>query len=262
MRNAIALTLACAAATAFAPRPAAATTLDKDAMVGLLKTIDDRQRNGGDYRSLVYIERKEKDKVATVFEAIVFRRDADDKLMIVFAKPKSETGKGYLRIDENLWMYDPTVGKWERRTERERIGGTDSRRQDFDESRLADEYEPNYDGEDKLGAYTVHRISLKAKEGVDVAFPVVKMWVDVTNANVLKRQDFALSGKLLRTTYYPKWMKLYSESKKGEVWYPQEIRFFDEVEKQNSSLVKMLSVDLHPLEANMFTKAWLEAQSR
>ena len=36
----------------------------------------------------------------------------------------------------------PTVGKWERRTERERIAGTDSRRADFDESRLAEEYEP------------------------------------------------------------------------------------------------------------------------
>ena len=96
----------------------------QDQMVGMLKTIDDRQTNGGDWRSLVYIEQKEKDKSDLVYQAAVYRRDADDKLMILFVKPQSEAGKGYLRLDDNLFMYDPTVGKWERRTERERIGGT------------------------------------------------------------------------------------------------------------------------------------------
>ena len=51
-------------------------------------------------------------------------------------------------------------------------------------------------------------------------------------------------------------------SKKADVWYPQEIRFYDEVEKANSTLILIQSVDLRPLEANIFTKAWLESQSR
>ena len=55
--------------------------------------------------------------------------------------------------------------------------------------------------------------------------------------NVLKRQEYALSGRLLRTSYYPKWKKVYSESKKADVWYPEEIRFYDEVEKANQTLV-------------------------
>ena len=115
-----------------APAEGAAETglapLDAAASLGLVKKIDDRQRNSGDYKTLMYIERKEKDKNDVVFDAVIYRRDVDDKLMILFLQPKSERGKGYLRIDKNLWMYDPTVGKWERRTERERIGGTDSRR--------------------------------------------------------------------------------------------------------------------------------------
>src|SRR5262249_44849332 len=163
--------------------------------------------------------------------------------MILFTKPKSEEGKGYLRLDRNLWSYDPNVGKWERTTERERIGGTNSRRADFDESRLAEEYDPNYEGEEKLGNFTVHRLGLKAKPNIDVAYPVVKLWVDKSNANVLKRQEFALSGKLMRTAYYPKYTKMYSESKKGDVWMPQEIRIYDEVEKANSTLILIKTVD-------------------
>jgi len=101
----------------------AQAALSKEEMVKLLATIDDRQTNGGDYKTLAYIEQKQHGKDDLLYEAVVYRRDADDKLMILFLKPKAEAGKGYLRLDKNLFMYDPSVGKWERRTERERIGG-------------------------------------------------------------------------------------------------------------------------------------------
>ena len=243
------------------PRSARAA-LTKEQLVEILKAVDDRQRNQGDWRANSYIEQKEKDKVAVVYDALVFRRSADQKFMIIFTKPKASQGQGYLRVDKNLWFYAPTVGKWERRTERERIGGTNSRRSDFDESRLAEEYDPEDNGEEKLGAYTAQKMTLKGKPGLDLAFPVVKLWVDKETKNVLKRQEFALSGRLLRTSYYPKWKKIFSESRGKDVWYPQEIRFYDEVEKQNSTLILVKSVDLHPLEANLFTKAWLESKSR
>jgi outer membrane lipoprotein-sorting protein len=252
--------IAVAGALLFAPPAEAA--LDAEAMKKLLQEIDDRQRNSGDYRALVYLEQKERDKTDVVREALIYRRDADDKLMILFTKPKTEQGTGYLRIEKNLWFYDPGTGKWERRTERERIAGTDSRRADFDESRLAEEYASVYEGDAKLGAFDAYVLKLSAKEGVDVAFPVLKLWVDKVTNNILKRQEFALSGRLMRTAYYPKWKKIFSESKKGEVWFPEEMRFFDEIEKANSTLVLIKTVDLRPLEANIFTKAWLESKTR
>ena len=241
---------------------ARAHPLDQDALMKVVRTIDDRQRNSGDYRSLAYLEQKERDKTDTAREAIVYRRSDDQKLMILFTKTKGEAGKGYLRLDKNLWSYDPTTGKWDRRTERERIAGTDSRRADFDESRLAEEYDSTFSGEAKLGAYDTWVIDLKVKPGVDVAYPVVKLWVDQRDGNVLKRQEFALSGRLMRTLYYPKWNKVFSESKGADVYYPAEIRIYDEVEKANSTIVVLKEVDLRPLQANIFTKAWLESKSR
>jgi len=256
------IALAVAVLTGLFVSRVARAELSRDQLVDILKVVDDRQRNQGDWRSNVYIEQKEKDKVAVVYDALVFRRSADQKFMIIFTKPKASQGQGYLRVDKNLWFYDPSVGKWERRTERERIGGTNSRRSDFDESRLAQEYDPEDKGEEKLGAYTAQVMNLKGKSGLDLAFPVIKLWVDKDTKNVLKRQEFALSGRLLRTSYYPKWKKIFSESRGMEIWYPQEIRFYDEVEKQNSTLILIKSVDLHALEANIFTKAWLESKSR
>ena len=254
LRPCAALLLAAAAADALA-----LSQQDTDALV---RRVDERQRSFGDYKALCYMEAKEKDKTDVVYELVVYRREADEKLLMLFTKPKAEAGKGYLRIDKNLWLYDPATGKWERRTERERIGGTDTRRGDLDESRLAQEYDARWEADEKLGAYDVHRVFLKVKEGVDVAFPQVRMWIDAASGNVLKTQEMALSGRLMRTTYRPRWKKVWSDSKKADVWYPEEIRIYDEVEKANSTLILIRQIDLRALTANMFTKAWLESKSR
>jgi len=236
--------------------------LDAKSVNDLVTLIDDRQQNSGDYASLVFIDQKSKDGSNKAFEARVYRRDADDKWMIVFTKPKSEAGKGYLRLEKNLFLYEPALGKWERQTERASIGGTNSRRDDFDESRLASEYDAVFVADEKLGRFAVHHLRLTAKKGIEVASPIVELWVDQVEKNIMKRQEFALSGRLLRTSYYPGWDKMLSKSKGRDVYVPKEIRVFDEIEKGESTTVVLKGVKLDALDANMFTKAWLETQSR
>ena len=239
-----------------------ARPLDEAGVRAVVQQIDNRQRNSGDYKAMVFLERKEKDKNDLVYQLVVYRRDADDKLMMLFLKPKAEAGRGYLRMDKNLFMYDPTTGKWDRRTERERIGGTDSRRADYDESRMAEDYKAAYVAEGKLGRFKVHHLKLTAHKKADVAFPVMHIWVDQATGNLLKSQEHAQSGKLMRSSYYPKWKKMYSESKGADIYFPKEIRIFDEVEKGNRSTIVIQKVDLGKLKANLFTKAWLESRSR
>ena len=242
--------------------PLPAWALQDAEMLQIMKTIDDRTSNTGDYTAQVYLEQKEKNKNDILYDLVVYRRDEDSKLMLLFLKPKSEAGKGYLRLDKNLFMYDPTVGKWDRRTERERIGGTSSQRADFDQSRLSLDFDPKFVGDENLGHVKVYHLELRAKPNADVAYPIVHLWVDRESHNMLKQQQMALSGRLMRTSYYPKWGKLFSESKKADVYFAQEIRIFDEIEKQNRTTMVIRKVDLRPLDVNMFTKAWLESKSR
>jgi len=236
--------------------------LSEKETMDIVKEVDENQRNTGDYKSLIYMEQKEKEKDTAVYEAVVYRRDEEDKWMILFTKPKTEAGKGYLRIDKNLLIYEPSTGRWERRTERTRLGGTSSRRDDLDESRLVEEYDSKYLGEAKLGKMEVWHFELLQKEGKEVSVPKIQLWVDQKTKNVLKRQEFALSGKLLRTLYYPKWEKRYSESKKSDVYVPKEIRMIDEVEVGSSTIILLKEFSLSPLPPEIFTKAWLESQSR
>ena len=253
--------LALLALACFTPHVKAAEP-SKQELVSLLKEVDERQRNVGDVHSSMYMEQKEKGKLTVVYEAQAFRRGAEGQFVILFTAPKGSQGQGYLRIDKNLWFYDPSVGKWERRTERERIGGTNSRRADFDDSRLADEYEPAYLTTEKLGAYDTIVLKLTGRPGLDLAFPSMKLWIDKETKNVLKREEYATSGRLLRTGYFPKWKKVYSASKRGDVWFPEETRIYDEVEKENSTVMLVRNIDLKQLDATIFSKAWLESKSR
>lgn len=228
----------------------------------IVREVDERQRNAGDFTSECFIKEVSPGKNDKILQITYFRRDADNKILILIRKPKEEAGKGYLKVDKNMWMYDPSVGKWERRTEREHIGGTNSRRSDFDESRLADEYDVKPIGEDTIGKYSVHKLELTAKNGIDVAYPKVILLVDKEEKNMLKREEYSLSGKLMRTAYYPRWEKKFSAAKKENVWIPKEIRVIDELEKGNSTVIAISKTDFSPLPDSTFSKAWIETQSR
>lgn len=241
---------------------AAAAPLDAAGMQTLLTDFDAKMKASGDFTARAYIESKEKDKPDVAYQSVFYRHDALDKFMILFLAPKAEAGKGYLRIDSNMWMYDPTVGKWERRTERERIAGTAGQRNDFDPDSLATDYTHTYVAEEKLGAFAVHHLTLTAKPEAKTAYPVVNVWFDQDTGNLLKVQEHALSGRLMRTVYYPKWARQLDPRTDKPVFFAREIRIFDEVEKANRSVIRLEAVDLKPLPANMFTKAWLESQSR
>ena len=228
----------------------------------ILVTLDERQRNMGDYQWEGVIYQQERGKSDTAYRAVVYRRDEEDKLMILFTAPKTEAGKGYLRIDDSLFRYDPTIGRWERTTERERILGTNTRRADFDESRLAEEFLGTHVGDEKLGERRVIHLRLQAKPNVDVSYPIVEIWVDEKSFHPLKRQDFSSSRRLLRTLYMPTWNAYFSTDKNAEVFVPSEIRVFDELEKGTNTIITLENVELTPLPENIFTKAWLESKSR
>lgn len=259
MIKSLRLTVAALLLSALAPLPAAA--LSPDEVKAIVVEIDERQRAIGDFKAHAFIQQKQKGREDVAYESVFYRRGEDRKFMFLVLAPRTEAGQGYLRIENNLWLYSPRTGKWERVTERDRILGTDGRRQDFDASRLSDEYDAAFVAEEKVGRFATWRIKLTAKAGVEVAWPIIEMYVDKDSGNPLKQQEFSLSGKLMRTTLYPKWLKIKSPEGK-EVWYAQQIHLFDEVEKGNQSVIKLEAVDLTSLPRNMFTKAWLESKSR
>lgn len=226
----------------------------------ILKTIDARLRSPGDYKAVVEVNETLRDQTKVQYELYVYRRDATKDLLILITAPKASAGAGFLRIDRNLWEYDPTVGQWARRTIRANIGGTSTNASDYDLSNLAGEYDGTEEAAETVGKIPCRRFYLKEKAGVDAVYPAKRIWVD-KDMNVVKQESYAASGKKLRSWLSPDYNKVHSPEKNQDLYFSKEIFIFDE-ERGSKAEVKIKKVDLRPLEANIFTKGWLEARSR
>jgi hypothetical protein len=231
-----------------------------DAM-DVVKQVDALQKTHQDVHAHMMMEQAS--RTGTVLYALdVYRKSTDAQWVLLFSQPSTEKGKGYMRLQDHILLYDPLIGKWERRTHREHMAGTHSVRSDFDETHWQEEYTPSVVGEEQLGVYHTVKLMLKPKEGADVAYPLSYVWIDTHTFHVLKRQDMGSSGALMRTLYYPQWGEVWSGAKKSMVHYPKEIRIFDALEPHRQTSVVIDSFVVAPVAATVFTKPWMESQSR
>lgn len=237
----------------------AAEPLKPDAVTALLKKVDEQRNATGDITTVNYIEETTKGQ-KVVREATVYS-GTEGRLVLLFTKPKTDRGSGYLRLDRNLFFYDASVAKWDRRTDREQLGGTNLRRSDLGSSSWASDFDGVDEGEETIGTEKVRKLKLTVKEGVEAPFPQVRMWVSA-DALVLKEEDMASSGKLMRTTVLNKRKTVMHPVKKVNVIVPEEIRIFDEVEKDRITTMLTKQVDLKTIDATVFTKGWFASQAR
>ncbi len=226
----------------------------------ILKRMEEVDRAAGDSKKVIFVQEKN-GKETVNRETLVYSRVEDYSMIVLVTGPKTQAGNGFLRIESNLWSYDAALGRWDRRTERDRVAGTDTRASDFAPTAWTAQYDLTGAGEETIGGVKTRWLTVKAKEGIDVPSPVVKVWVDAENRQV-KKQEFALSGKLVRTALLPKWAKATNKALGKEFAMPKEVRIFDEVDKGRTTTLLLKSAELAPLDKNIFTKAWFEGKSR
>ncbi|MBN1834965.1 MAG: outer membrane lipoprotein-sorting protein, partial [Spirochaetales bacterium] len=73
----------------------------------------------------------------SVTRAAVFRRDREDKFVILILEPPVDKGKGYLKIGDTLWVYDPVSRRFNVTSARNRFQNSNARNSDFTSSTLA-----------------------------------------------------------------------------------------------------------------------------
>ncbi len=237
---------------------ASAAPLSDAEITTMLKGIDERFRLPPNFTRQVYGEQKRKNYPDRIYEVVVYR--SGDKMTIVYTKPKTEAGKAFLRADANLWLYDPAIGQWDRRTKREYIQVGDVRARDFDDWNLAKEYDATYVGEETIAKFQVHHLKLKAKKDVEVGEPMLDFWIDKASGNPLKMETFTEQGRPLRAVFYTGYGRIKYEGK--ETFYIKEFRVVDHIEADRQTFLKSLALDSSPVDQAVFTKAWVESKSR
>jgi outer membrane lipoprotein-sorting protein len=198
----------------------------------------------------------------SVTVSAVFRRDAEGKYLILILEPKADKGKGYLKIDNNLWFYDPADRRFTFTSAKERFQNSNARNSDFTRSHFARDYRVVEESSGMLGKFKCRILALEAITD-EVAFPKTKIWVSEDDL-VRKTEDYSLSGQLLRTTAIPTYQKV------GTRYVPASMLIVDAIrgktiggkfinEKTQLTIAKPSLVRQPDA---LFTKAYLEKVSR
>lgn len=187
---------------------------------------------------------------------VVYRRDKDDAFLVLTLEPESKKGQGMLRVANNMWRYDPTSRKFTHTTLKEQYDSNSTvRNSDLRRNQRSWDYDVTSVQDGKLGKYDVWIADLKAKND-EVYFPYIKMWIDKTKTVVLKVEEYSLSKKLLRTSFYTQYLQI------GTSYVPTVQIFQDGLVPEKRSQVTYTNISLKPIPDDVFTKNYLERMSQ
>ncbi len=161
----------------------------------LLKEID-RNLTPESFESLKKIINIEPDGKEKEFVLYVLKK-GNDKMVTTFLAPKSEIGRSTLRLDENMWLYIPNVGRPMRITSLQSvIGGI------FNNSDIMQlDYSAEYDVIEMTDENNEKLLNLKAKT-TSVAYDQLKMWVNTNHKTPSKIECYTASGMLIKTLHF------------------------------------------------------------
>ena len=190
--------------------------------------------------------------------AVIFRRDRQDKYLILVTDPEADRGKGYLKIGDNLWFYDPVPRTFLFTSSKDRFRNSNARNSDFTRSTFSADYAVQKTGTERLGRFECALLDLKATTS-DVTFPFAKLWISADSL-VRKAEDYSLSGQLLRTVLIPSYTGI------GSRFVPRTIVVIDGLKGRNvdgrfvgdRTQITIAQPSMDKLPDNLFTKEYLE----
>jgi len=145
------------------------------------------------YRKLINIEPDGKRKEFVLFTV----KKGRDKIAGLFISPASEKGRSTLRVEENMWLYIPNVGKPIRITSLQSVIGGIFNNSDI--MRL--DYATEYDVRRVEDQGKEHLLVLKAKTKT-VAYDQLKMLVDKEKVQPTKIECLTEASMLIKTLYF------------------------------------------------------------
>jgi outer membrane lipoprotein-sorting protein len=145
------------------------------------------------YRKIINIEPDGKRKEFVYYTV----KKGKDKVAGLFLEPASEKGRTTLRLDENMWLYIPNVGKPVRITSLQSVVGGVFNNADI----LSLDYSVEYNVEKVEEQGKDYLLYLKAKNKT-VAYDRIKMWVDKTKTVPVKIECLTEANMLIKTLYF------------------------------------------------------------
>jgi outer membrane lipoprotein-sorting protein len=192
----------------------------------------------------------------------VFRRDSEEKYVIVIMEPLISKGQGYFKEGNTLWAYDPESRRYNTTRSADRFRNTNLRNSDFTRSNLAQDYKVVAGENTVLGRFNCRVLTLEAVT-TDVTFPKMKVWISEDQL-LRKCEDYSLSGQLLRTSVFSDFYNINGR------FVPKQILFEDELQgavingtfRKERTQVNITKPSFSKQSDSIFSKTFLESVHR
>jgi len=145
------------------------------------------------YRKLINVEPDGTKKEFVLYSV----KKGQDKMVALFLSPASEKGRATLRLNDNMWLYIPNVGKPIRITSLQSVVGGVFNNSDI----LRLDYSAEYDVNTITDEGETYLLDLKAKTN-SIAYDRLSMKVDKKTIVPTTIECYAASGMLIKTLYY------------------------------------------------------------
>ena len=230
---------------------AAASTKEPD-LEQILAELDQMANfHGKDFSCIYTIVSQKPGEEQSVTQARMFRRDERDQFVMLLLQPEVKRGQGYLQVDDNVWFYDPESRKFSHSSLRENIEDSEAKNSDLNRSSLSEDYRIATWEKGTLGKYPVYIMDLEAVHN-EVSYERIKIWVRSDVTLILKEEDYSVSGRLMRTSFYPNYTRV------GDNYLPTKILIIDQLEEGERSQITMRDPSIAQLPDSVFSKAYIE----
>jgi outer membrane lipoprotein-sorting protein len=218
-----------------------------------LKAVDDLSDFGKqDYTAVYGIVTEKPGDNPTTMQIKIFRRDAHDQIVILFQKPEKQKGQGYLKIDDNVWFYDPESGAYSHSTMKENISNTKAKNSDFKKYTYAEDFDVVKAESGRLGIFDTWVLTLQAKNN-EVSYEKIRLTIRKDKPIPLMEEDYSVSNRLMRTIYF---LPTYLEVDGRLV--PARIKMVDNINVGEQSVLTLSDVHVGHLPDTVFSKTFLE----
>jgi len=211
----------------------------------LLKKLDENlnPESYEAYRKLINIEPDGGKKEFVLFTV----KKGKDKVAAVFLSPASEKGRSTLRLEENMWLYIPNVGKPIRITSLQSVVGGVFNNSDI----LRLDYATEYNVERTEETDNEYHLYLKAKTK-GVAYDRLRVWADKDSLLPTKIECLTEASMLIKTLHF-KEVKDFG----GGIIRPSVIETDSPLQKGYKSVMVFAKIKKRQLEDEAFTLTFM-----
>lgn len=246
--------------------PFFAQSVPMDQAKEILKKVDQNTAYfGTDFTGEYVLVQEKPGQGNSITSAIMYRRDSKSMCTIRITGPDADKGKGYVQFDKNIWFYDPSNKQFTFTAPKDKFQDTNVNNSDLRPQHYSEYYDIESAECVTLGKLDCVCFTLNAtkKASNEVDYPKIKLWATKDDCLTRKREDYSLSGQLLRVSAIPSYQKVEGRSVPSKMVIQDRLRGqkINGKIKYESTQITVSNVSFQKLGDVVYSKQYLENMS-